>query len=216
MTMRGDFMNIFRVYFEDYLGKIYVKPSYHKLQELKRLFTEENLRSLIKEGETYSKTSRLSVIVTDGTAILGLGNIGPIAGQPVMEGKALLFRILGDVEVIPLCICPQGVAEIEFIANTVGNFLAVNLEDIKAPECFDIEVGLKAKKLLPVFHDDQHGTAIIVLAALINALKIAQKDISEVKIVVNGAGAAGVTIATLIFSFGGKNIIVCDTKGAIY
>lgn len=106
--------------------------------------------------------------------------------------------------------------EVEAIANTVGNFLAVNLEDIKAPECFDVETGLKEKKLLPVFHDDQHGTAIVVLAALINALKVSDKKIENVRTIINGAGAAGVTIAKLLLSYGAKDIIVCDTKGAIY
>lgn len=135
-----------------------------------------------------------------------------------MEGKSLLFRLLGEVEVIPLCIHPRKTPEeeIEAIANTVGYFMAVNLEDIKAPECFDIEVGLKHKKILPVFHDDQHGTAIVVLAALINAAKVAAKTIETARIVVNGAGAAGITIAKLLASYGAKNIIVCDTKGAIF
>lgn len=156
--------------------------------------------------------------MTDGTAILGFGDIGPAAGLPVMEGKSLLFRLLGEVEVVPFCMYPRKTAkeEVEAIANTVGNFLAVNLEDIKAPECFDVEEGLKAKKLLPVFHDDQHGTAIVVLAALINALKVAEKNIENAKIVVNGAGAAGITITKLLLSYGAKNLIVCDTKGAIY
>jgi malate dehydrogenase (oxaloacetate-decarboxylating) len=174
------------------------------------------LRALVKEGETYSKTSRLSIIVTDGTAILGLGNIGPKAGLPVMEGKSLLFRMLGDVEVVPLCMFPQEHGMVEFIANTVGNFMAVNLEDIKAPECFDIEAGLDAKKLLPVFHDDQHGTAIVTLAAFINALKLTDRKLEDMKIIINGAGAAGVTIAKLFLAYGAKHIIACDTKGVIY
>jgi malate dehydrogenase (oxaloacetate-decarboxylating) len=126
--------------------------------------------------------------------------------------------MLGGVEVVPFCMYPRKTAqeEVEAIANTVANFLAVNLEDIKAPECFDIEEGLKDKKLLPVFHDDQHGTAIVVLAALINAIKVSEKKIEEVRVVINGAGAAGVTIAKLLLSYGAKDIIVCDTKGAIY
>lgn len=131
------------------------------------------MRELIKEVHP-SKTKQLAVIVTDGTAILGLGNIGPLAGLPVMEGKSLLFRILGEVEVVPFCISPlSSQEEIELIASAAGNFMGINLEDIKAPECFEVEEGLKAKKLLPVFHDDQHGTAIVTLAALINALKLA-------------------------------------------
>lgn len=166
----------------------------------------------------YSKTSIIAVIVTDGTAILGLGNIGPAAGLPVMEGKSLLFRLLGGVQVFPVCVYPRKTSEelVEAIANTVGYFMAVNLQDINAPHCFDVESGLKSLKLLPVFHDDQHGTAIVVLAALINATKVAGKDINACKIIVNGAGAAGLTIAKILVAFGVKNVIVCDTKGAIF
>ena len=157
------------------------------------------------------------MIVSDGTAILGLGDIGPLAGLPVMEGKSLLFKLLGGVDVIPFCIDPVSEKEeIELITQTISNFMAVNLEDIKAPGCFAVEEGLKALKLLPVFHDDQHGTAIVCTAALINALKLAKKEVSKVKIVINGAGAAGVTIAKLLLAYGATNIIVCDTRGAIY
>lgn len=121
----------------------------------------------MKEKDVYSKTSKVSIIVTDGTAILGLGNIGPDAGLPVMEGKSLLFRILGEVEVVPYCMKPRPIQEeIQEIYDVVANFMAVNLEDIKAPECFDIEEALKSKHVLPVFHDDQHGTAVVTLAAL--------------------------------------------------
>jgi malate dehydrogenase (oxaloacetate-decarboxylating) len=160
----------------------------------------------------------MAVIVTDGTAILGLGNIGPVAGLPVMEGKSLLFKILGETDVIPFCINPaKEEEEVELIHQATSNFMAVNLEDIKAPECFGVEAGLLAKENThPIFHDDQHGTAIVTLSALINALKLTNKDVGSVKIVINGAGAAGITIAKLILSYGGKNIIVCDSKGAIY
>ena len=135
-----------------------------------------------------------------------------------MEGKSLLFKFLGGVDVIPFCINPSANVshQIELIKNTISNFMAVNLEDIKAPQCFDVEESLKHMKLLPVFHDDQHGTAIVTLAALINALHVAQKQIQSVKIVINGAGAAGITIAKLLKAYGATNMIVCDTKGAIF
>lgn len=157
------------------------------------------------------------LVVTDGTAVLGLGDIGPEAGMPVMEGKCVLFKEFGDVDAFPICIKSKDVDE---IVNTVylisGSCGGVNLEDIAAPRCFEIEKKLKEKCDIPIFHDDQHGTAIITLAGLINALKIVGKDPEEIKVVVNGAGAAATAITKLILSYGVKNAIMCDRTGAIY
>ena len=157
------------------------------------------------------------LVVTDGTAVLGLGDIGPEAGMPVMEGKCVLFKEFGDVDAFPICIKSKDVDE---IVNTVylisGSCGGVNLEDIAAPRCFEIEKKLKEKCDIPIFHDDQHGTAIITLAGLINALQIVGKDPEEIKVVVNGAGAAATAITKLILSYGVKNVIMCDRTGAIY
>lgn len=201
-----------------YTGKIHVELGFHDIHKIKPYFTEENLRRISKEAHPYSKTSRLSAIVTDGTSILGYGNIGPRAGLPVMEGKSLLFKLLGDVEVVPICMYPRPTTQesIQAIIKLLGNFDAINLEDIKAPECFDIEEGLNALKVLPIFHDDQHGTAIVTLAGLINAAKVVDKDLRDCKVIINGAGAAGITIAKLLLSYGVKDIILCDSAGSIY
>jgi malate dehydrogenase (oxaloacetate-decarboxylating) len=201
-----------------YTGKIHIELGFHDIHKIKPYFTEQNLRRIAQEPNPYSKTSRLSAIVTDGTSILGYGNIGPRAGLPVMEGKSLLFKLLGDVEVVPVCIYPRpNPAEaIQSIVKLLGNFDAINLEDFKAPECFDIEEGLNALRVLPIFHDDQHGTAIVTLAGLINATKVVDKDLKECKVIINGAGAAGITIAKLLLSYGVKDIIICDSAGSIY
>ena len=170
-------------------------------------------------NKSYELTRRhnLCLVVTDGTAVLGLGDIGPEAGMPVMEGKCVLFKAFGDVDAFPLCIKSKDVDE---IVNTIymisGSFAGVNLEDIAAPRCFEIEKKLKEKCDIPIFHDDQHGTAIITLAGLTNALKVVGKKKEEVKIVVNGAGAAAISITRLLLTAGFKNIILCDRKGAIY
>lgn len=169
--------------------------------------------------KSYELTRRhnLCLVVTDGSAVLGLGDIGPEAGMPVMEGKCVLFKAFGDVDAFPLCIKSKDVDE---IVNTIymisGSFAGVNLEDIAAPRCFEIEKKLKEKCDIPIFHDDQHGTAIITLAGLTNALKVVGKKKEEVKIVVNGAGAAAISITRLLLTAGFKNIILCDRKGAIY
>lgn len=169
--------------------------------------------------KSYDLTRRWNtcLVVTDGTAVLGLGDIGPEAGMPVMEGKCVLFKEFGDVDAFPLCIKSKDVDE---IVNTVylisGSCGGVNLEDIAAPRCFEIEKKLKEKCDIPIFHDDQHGTAIITLAGLINALKVVGKTKEEIKVVVNGAGAAATAITKLILSYGVKNVIMCDRTGAIY
>ena len=155
-------------------------------------------------------------VITDGTAVLGLGDIGPEAGMPVMEGKCVLFKEFGDVDAFPICI---GSKDTEDIIKTIklisGSFGGINLEDISAPRCFEIETRLKEELDIPVFHDDQHGTAIVSAAAIINALKLAGKRIDEIKIVINGAGAAGIAICKFLTSFGVKDIIMCDRKGII-
>ena len=169
--------------------------------------------------KSYDLTRRWNtcLVVTDGTAVLGLGDIGPEAGMPVMEGKCVLFKAFGDVDAFPICIKSKDVDE---IVNTVylisGSCGGVNLEDIAAPRCFEIERKLKEKCDIPIFHDDQHGTAIITLAGLINALKVVGKDKEDIKVVVNGAGAAATAITKLILSYGVKNVIMCDRTGAIY
>lgn len=164
----------------------------------------------------YTRRWNTVAVITDGTAVLGLGDIGPEAGMPVMEGKCVLFKTFADVDAIPLCIRSKDVDE---IVNTVrllaGSFGGVNLEDISAPRCFEIERRLKEECDIPVFHDDQHGTAIVVLAAIINALKVAQKDIGAIKLVISGAGSAGISIAKLLLKAGLKNAILVDLKGAL-
>ncbi len=164
-----------------------------------------------------TRRSNLVAVITDGTAVLGLGDIGPEAGMPVMEGKCALFKSFADVDAFPLCIRSKDVEEIvRTIYLLSGSFGGINLEDISAPRCFEIERRLKEICDIPVFHDDQHGTAIVVAAALINALKVVGKDISEVKVVINGAGAAGISIGRHLLSMGVKHLIMVDKFGAIY
>lgn len=168
---------------------------------------------------SYELTGRWNTVavVTDGTAVLGLGDIGPEAGMPVMEGKCVLFKEFGGVDAIPLCIRSKEVDKIvETVSLLAGSFGGVNLEDISSPRCFEIERRLKECCDIPIFHDDQHGTAVVTLAALINALKIVGKDIKDIKVVISGAGAAGVAIIKLLMSIGLKNVIMCDSKGIIY
>lgn len=165
----------------------------------------------------YTRRHNMCLVVTDGTAVLGLGDIGPEAGMPVMEGKCVLFKAFGDVDAFPLCIKSKDVDE---IVNTIylisGSFGGVNLEDIAAPRCFEIERKLKEKCDIPIFHDDQHGTAVITLAGITNALKLTGKKMEEIKLVLNGAGAAAISITKLLLCAGAKHIVLCDRKGAIY
>ncbi len=170
-------------------------------------------------NKSYELTRRWNTVavVTDGSAVLGLGNIGPEAGMPVMEGKCVLFKAFGDVDAIPLCVRSQDVDEIvNTVALLAGSFGGVNLEDISAPRCFEIERKLKERCDIPIFHDDQHGTAVITLAGLTNALRVVGKRTEDVKIVINGAGAAAISITRLLLSAGFGSITLCDRKGAIY
>jgi malate dehydrogenase (oxaloacetate-decarboxylating) len=169
--------------------------------------------------KSYELTRRwnMCAVVTDGTAVLGLGDIGPEAGMPVMEGKCVLFKAFGDVDAFPLCIKSK---DVDDIVNTVyllsGSFGGINLEDISAPRCFEIEKKLKEKCDIPIFHDDQHGTAIVTLAGLVNALRVVGKKKEDVKLVINGAGAAAISITKLLLSDGFKDVVLCDRKGIIY
>ena len=170
-------------------------------------------------SKSYDLTRRwnMAAVITDGSAVLGLGDIGPEAGMPVMEGKCVLFKAFGDVDAFPLCVKTKDVDEfVETVYNISGSFGGINLEDIAAPRCFEIERKLKEKCDIPIFHDDQHGTAVITLAGLTNALKVVGKKKDDVKIVTSGAGAAAIAITKLLLSAGFKDITMCDRKGAIY
>ncbi len=210
---------------EEWAGKIEVvnRASVSTKEELAVAYTPGVAEPCLKIQKDvdlsykYTRRHNLVAVITDGTAVLGLGDIGPEAGMPVMEGKCALFKAFGGVDAFPLCIRSKDVDE---IVNTVkllaGSFGGVNLEDISAPRCFEIERRLKKECDIPIFHDDQHGTAVVVLAAMMNALKIVNKDIKKIKVVTSGAGAAGIAIIKLLVSMGLENVIMCDRKGAIY
>ena len=170
-------------------------------------------------NRSYDLTRRhnLCLVVTDGSAVLGLGDIGPEAGMPVMEGKCVLFKAFGGVDAFPLCVKTKDVDEfVDTVYNISGSFGGINLEDIAAPRCFEIERKLKERCDIPIFHDDQHGTAVITLAGMLNALKVVGKDIGNIKIAVNGAGAAAIAITKLLISAGVKNVTLCDRTGIVY
>ena len=171
----------------------------------------------IEKSYELTRRHNLCAVITDGSAVLGLGDIGPEAGMPVMEGKCVLFKAFGDVDAFPICVKTKDVDEfVETVYNISGSFGGINLEDIAAPRCFEIERKLKEKCDIPIFHDDQHGTAVITLAGLTNALKVVGKKKEDVKIVTSGAGAAAIAITKLLLSAGFRDITMCDRKGAIY
>ena len=210
---------------EELRGKIEVVARRHieTRDDLSLLYTPgvaEPCREIAKDYEksfTLTRRSNLVAVITDGSAVLGLGDIGPAAGMPVMEGKCVLFKSFGGVDAFPLCVKTKNVDEfVETVYNISGSFGGINLEDIAAPRCFEIERKLKEKCDIPIFHDDQHGTAVITLAGLTNALKVVGKKKEDVKVVTSGAGAAAISIVKLLLSAGYKNITMCDRKGAIY
>ncbi|ACA43551.1 NAD-dependent malic enzyme [Clostridium botulinum] len=210
---------------EDNRGKIEIKSKMEvkTRDDLSLAYTPgvaEPCRKIHENEENvykYTSKGNMVAVVTDGTAVLGLGDIGPKAGLPVMEGKALLFKEFANVDAFPICLDTKDVDEIVKTVKLIApGFGGINLEDIGAPRCFEIEEKLKKELDIPVFHDDQHGTAIVVLAGVINALKVVNKKIEDVKVVVNGAGAAGTAITKLLLSLGVKNLIVCDKIGILY
>ena len=210
---------------EKWQGKIEVNPrcEVENMDDLAVAYTPGvaqpclEIKDDIDLSYKYTRRSNLVAVITDGSAVLGLGNIGPEAGMPVMEGKCVLFKRFGDVDAFPLCIKSNDVDTIvDTVALLEGSFGGVNLEDISAPRCFEIEKKLKERCSIPIFHDDQHGTAVVVLAGLINALKLVDKKIEDIEVVVSGAGAAGIAITKLLMQTGLKNVILCDRTGAIY
>ena len=200
------------------------KIPFQSVEEMLRLLTYENFEIITQKiisnvyyAKQYTCHGNLGAIITNGTAILGLGSIGALAGLPVMEGKSILFKLFGGVDIVPFCIDELNQEKFVRICEIITPiFSIINLEDIKSPECFYIEPELDKKVDFPVFHDDQHGTAIVSLAGIINSLKIVKKNIGDVKVVMNGAGAAGLSVAELLITYGVKHFVVCDTKGAIY
>jgi len=205
-------------------GKIEIKPrvSVETREDLSIAYTPGVSQACLEIKDDVKKSFELTrrwntvPVITDGTAVLGLGDIGPEAGLPVMEGKSVLFKTFGDIDSYPLCIRSKDTEEIiKTIKLFAGSWGGINLEDISAPRCFEIETRLKEELDIPVFHDDQHGTAIVTLAALINALKLVGKKFDEIKVVINGAGAAGISICKYLINYGVKNAIICDRSGII-
>ena len=206
-------------------GKLEIVPKMEiaNTEELSVAYTPGVARPCLEiaadPDKSYALTGRgnLVAVITDGTAVLGLGDIGPEAAMPVMEGKCALFKAFGGVDAVPLCLRTKDVDEfVHAVSLLLGSFGGVNLEDIAAPRCFEIERRLKEISDIPIFHDDQHGTAVVVLAALLNALKVVGKRLEEIKLVINGAGSAGIAIAELLLSMGLRHVVMCDIGGAIY
>lgn len=209
----------------EWRGKIEIKPrvKVETREDLSTAYTPGVAEPCLAINKDVNKSFELTrrwntvPVITDGTAVLGLGDIGPEAGLPVMEGKSVLFKVFGDVDSYPLCIRSKDTEEIiKTIKLFAGSWGGINLEDISSPRCFEIERRLKEELDIPVFHDDQHGTAIVTLAALINALKIVNKKINQIKIVINGAGAAGISICRFLINYGVKDVLICDRAGIIY
>ncbi len=206
-------------------GKIYLsnRISITTFEDLSRVYTPGvakvcmAIRERPELAREYTIIKNTVAVITDGTAVLGLGDIGPVAGMPVMEGKAMLFKAFGNIDAFPILLNTKDVDEIvKTIINIAPTFGGINLEDISAPRCFEIEERLKGSLKIPIFHDDQHGTAVVCFAGLINALKVVKKKLESISIVVSGAGAAGTSIAKILLSAGVRNIVVCDTFGIIY
>lgn len=209
----------------EWAGKIEVtcRAPLNNSEDLSLAYTPGVAQPCLEIQKDYNKSfsltrrSNLVAVITDGTAVLGLGDIGPEAGMPVMEGKCALFKSFGDVDAFPLCVRSKDVDEIVKTVQLIsGSFGGINLEDISAPRCFEIEKRLKEVCDIPIFHDDQHGTAVVTLAALLNALKLTGRDIGDIRVVTSGAGAAGIAIIRLLISMGLKNVVMCDRSGAIY
>lgn len=220
-------MNIYEEslkFHEEKKGKYEIKPtcSIKNAKDLSLAYTPgvaEPCREIHKDPSkayTYTRKWNTVAVVSDGTAVLGLGDIGPLAALPVMEGKSVLFKEFGNVDAFPIVLDTKNVDEIvQTVANIAPTVGGINLEDISAPRCFEVEAKLREKLNIPVFHDDQHGTAIVVLSGLLNALKIVNKNLTDIKVVINGAGSAGTAICKLLLSSGAKNIVMCDINGVI-